>query len=60
MARLPRHRPERLRAADVVARSAQAGLSYGKSVDEARMEPTEHGMTAATEGWFAVNVRDAA
>jgi hypothetical protein len=29
-------------------------------VDEARVEPTEHGMTAATEGWFAVNVRDAA
>lgn len=24
------------------------------------MEQTEHGMTAATEGWFAINVRDAA
>jgi uncharacterized cupin superfamily protein len=29
-------------------------------MDEARMEPTEYGMTPATEGWFAVNVRDAA
>jgi uncharacterized cupin superfamily protein len=29
-------------------------------MDEARMEQTEHGMTAATEGWFAINVRDAA
>jgi uncharacterized cupin superfamily protein len=29
-------------------------------IDEARMEPSEHGMVAATEGWFAVNVRDAA
>ena len=24
------------------------------------MEQTEYGLTAATEGWFAVNVRDAA
>jgi uncharacterized cupin superfamily protein len=29
-------------------------------MDEARMERTDHGITAATEGWFAVNVRDAA
>ncbi len=29
-------------------------------MDEARLEPTENGMTAATEGWFTVNVRDAA
>ncbi|HXS43301.1 MAG TPA: cupin domain-containing protein, partial [Solirubrobacteraceae bacterium] len=29
-------------------------------MDEARMERTEHGLAAATEGWFAVNVRDAA
>ena len=27
---------------------------------EARLERTKYGMTAATEGWFAVNVRDAA
>jgi uncharacterized cupin superfamily protein len=27
---------------------------------EARMEQTEHGLVAATEGWFTVNVRDAA
>jgi uncharacterized cupin superfamily protein len=29
-------------------------------MDEARMEQTEYGLTAVTEGWFAVNVRDAA
>jgi uncharacterized cupin superfamily protein len=29
-------------------------------MDEARLEHTEYGLTAATEGWFAVNVRDAA
>jgi uncharacterized cupin superfamily protein len=29
-------------------------------MDEARMERTGYGMTATTEGWFAVNVRDAA
>jgi uncharacterized cupin superfamily protein len=29
-------------------------------VDEARMERTEQGLVAATDGWFAVNVRDAA
>ena len=29
-------------------------------VDEARLERTEYGLTAATEGWFTVNVRDAA
>jgi uncharacterized cupin superfamily protein len=29
-------------------------------MDEARMEQTEYGLAAATEGWFAVNVRDAA
>jgi uncharacterized cupin superfamily protein len=27
---------------------------------EARMEPSENGLVAATDGWFAVNVRDAA
>jgi uncharacterized cupin superfamily protein len=27
---------------------------------EARLEQTEYGLTAATEGWFAINVRDAA
>jgi uncharacterized cupin superfamily protein len=27
---------------------------------EARMEHSEYGLVAATEGWFAVNVRDAA
>lgn len=29
-------------------------------MNEATLERTEHGMVAATEGWFAVNVRDAA
>jgi uncharacterized cupin superfamily protein len=29
-------------------------------MDEARLERTEYGLTPATEGWFAVNVRDAA
>jgi uncharacterized cupin superfamily protein len=29
-------------------------------VDEARMERTDYGMTPAAEGWFAVNVREAA
>jgi uncharacterized cupin superfamily protein len=29
-------------------------------MDEARLERTEYGMTAATEGWFTVNVRDSA
>jgi uncharacterized cupin superfamily protein len=29
-------------------------------MDEARMERTEYGTAPATEGWFAVNVRDAA
>jgi uncharacterized cupin superfamily protein len=29
-------------------------------VPEARMEPSEAGLVAATEGWFVVNVRDAA
>ena len=29
-------------------------------MQEAKLERTEHGMVAATEGWFAVNVRDAA
>jgi hypothetical protein len=29
-------------------------------MDEARMERTDYGMTATTEGWFAVSVRDAA
>jgi len=29
-------------------------------MDEARMERTEYGLTAATEGWFAISVRDAA
>jgi uncharacterized cupin superfamily protein len=29
-------------------------------IDEARMEQTEYGRVAVTEGWFAVNVRDAA
>jgi uncharacterized cupin superfamily protein len=29
-------------------------------VDEARMERTELGLVAATDGWFTVNVRDAA
>jgi hypothetical protein len=27
---------------------------------EARLEDTEHGRVAATDGWFVVNVRDAA
>jgi hypothetical protein len=27
-------------------------------MDEARMERTEYGLTAATDGWFGVNVRD--
>ena len=35
-------------------------MLYGPPMDEARMERTEHGLAAATEGWFAVNVRDAA
>jgi uncharacterized cupin superfamily protein len=30
------------------------------TIDEARLERTEHGMVAATPGWFAVSVRDAA
>jgi uncharacterized cupin superfamily protein len=29
-------------------------------IDEARLEQNEYGTVAATEGWFAVNVRDAA
>src|SRR5918999_5223118 len=29
-------------------------------MDEARLEQSEYGTVAATEGWFAVNVRDAA
>ena len=29
-------------------------------MDEARMEQTEQGLVAATEGWFVVNVRDGA
>ena len=29
-------------------------------VDPARMEPSEAGLVAATDGWFVVNVRDAA
>jgi uncharacterized cupin superfamily protein len=29
-------------------------------VDEARMEQSEAGLVAATEGWFMVNIRDAA
>jgi uncharacterized cupin superfamily protein len=29
-------------------------------MDEARMEQTDAGLVAATEGWFAVNVREAA
>jgi uncharacterized cupin superfamily protein len=29
-------------------------------MDEARMERTEQGLVAATDGWFSVNVRDAA
>jgi uncharacterized cupin superfamily protein len=29
-------------------------------MDEARLEKTEYGLTAASPGWFAVNVRDAA
>jgi uncharacterized cupin superfamily protein len=28
-------------------------------MNEARLEHTEYGLTPATEGWFAVNVRDA-
>ncbi len=28
--------------------------------DEARLERTEYGLTPATEGWFVVNIRDAA
>jgi uncharacterized cupin superfamily protein len=30
------------------------------TIHEAELERTEYGMVAATEGWFAVNVRDAA
>jgi uncharacterized cupin superfamily protein len=29
-------------------------------VEEARLEPSDAGLVAATEGWFVVNVRDAA
>jgi uncharacterized cupin superfamily protein len=29
-------------------------------IDEARLETTEYGLAPATEGWFAVNVREAA
>ncbi len=29
-------------------------------IDEARLEQTEYGLAPATEGWFTVNVRDAA
>jgi uncharacterized cupin superfamily protein len=29
-------------------------------VEEARLEQSEYGLTAATEGWFVVNVRDGA
>jgi uncharacterized cupin superfamily protein len=31
-----------------------------KVADEARMEQTEYGLTAANEGWFVVSVREAA
>lgn len=30
------------------------------AIDEARLEQTEYGKVAATEGWFSVSVRDAA
>jgi hypothetical protein len=30
------------------------------TIDEARLERTDYGMVAATAGWFAVNVREAA
>ena len=29
-------------------------------VDEARLEQTDYGLTPATDGWFVVNIRDAA
>jgi len=29
-------------------------------VEEARLETSEYGLVAETEGWFVVNVRDAA
>ena len=31
-----------------------------RMVEEARLEPSEYGVVAATDGWFVVNVRDAA
>jgi uncharacterized cupin superfamily protein len=35
-------------------------LGYRGDVDEARLEDTKYGTAPATEGWFVVNVRDAA
>ncbi len=35
-------------------------LGYRGRVDEARLEDTKYGRAPATEGWFVVNVRDAA
>src|SRR2546429_263706 len=34
-------------------------LSYPAAMREAPMERTEYGLTPVTEGWFAVNVREA-
>src|SRR4051795_8132400 len=35
-------------------------LAYAAMVPEARLEQTESGLAPAEEGWFVVNVRDAA
>ena len=48
-----------------MSRSHASGVAvvtrgYGGDVDEARLEDTEYGRAPATEGWFVVNVRDAA
>ena len=40
---------------------ARARGGYGAAmIDEARLEQTEYGLAPATEGWFTVNVREAA
>ena len=39
---------------------ARSGRDAEASMPEARLEQTEYGRTAADEGWFVVNVRDAA
>src|SRR5207249_1819211 len=62
----------RRRGRRALPRDARLGLRVGPQparrrrldvvlmVEEARLEDSEYGRVAATEGWFVVNVRDAA